>query len=175
MVSNMTFSSRLIGWLRSGLVYLLIFLVAGFVANLWQSRNQSSGQAPAISGQALNGHWQTVDMADYQEPVLLYFFAEWCPICKLQHATIQSIDNNYPVIAIAMQSGDLENVANYVRRQDLDLFVLNDANGDMSRAFGVNGVPASFIIDAQNEIRFSTRGYASELGLLSRLWLAQME
>lgn len=166
-------SSRFLRGLRTGTVYTLILVLAGFAGNVWQSRNQASGPAPAITGQALDGQWKTLDMADYDEPVLLYFFADWCPICKLQHAAILSVNEDYPVIAIAMQSGDLANVNAYVEERNLDLFVLNDANGDISRAFGVNGVPASFIIDQRNVIRFSTRGYATELGLLGRLWLAQ--
>lgn len=174
-MASATSSNRIIRGLRTGLVYLLIFVLAGFFGNLWLTRNQSTGQAPEITGQTLSGHWQTLDMSDYKGPILLYFFADWCPICKLQHATIQSIDKNFPVIAIAMQSGDLENVNKYVQNQDLNLLVLNDANGNISRSFGVSGVPASFIIDEHNDIRFSTRGYTTELGLLSRLWLVQMK
>ena len=173
-MKGVIFSSRFLRVLRTGVVYTLIIVLAGFTANVWQSRNQASGPAPSITGQTLDGQWKTVDMADYDQPVLLYFFADWCPICRLQHAAIQSVSENYPVIAIAMQSGDLANVNSYVEERNLNLFVLNDANGDISRAFGVNGVPASFIIDQRKIIRFSTRGYATELGILGRLWLAQI-
>lgn len=170
-------SIKLKSWLRSGVIYLLIFVLAGFLGNLWLSRNQTTGQAPEISGQNLqNGHWQTVKLSDFEGPVLVYFFADWCPICKIQHHTIKSINKTYPVIAIAMQSGSLENVRDYVKEQQLNsLFVLNDESGSISRAFGVNGVPSGFIIDGSNEIRFSTRGYATLPGLISRLWLAELD
>jgi peroxiredoxin len=163
-------------WLRTGFIYVVIVVVASILGNLWLSRDQAGGQAPPLFAQNVNsGHWQTVKVADFEGPVLVYFFADWCPICKIQNHTIESINENYPVIAIAMQSGNLENVREYVRDHKLTMSVLNDEQGSLSRDFGVTGVPASFIINPHNEIRFSTRGYATELGLLSRLWMAQLE
>lgn len=163
-------------WIRTGLIYVIILLVASLLGNWWLSRDQAGGQAPSIFGQNVNnGDWQTVNMTEFDGPVLVYFFAEWCPICKIQHPVIKSISEKYSVIAVAMQSGNLENVRQYVEKEQLNLSVLNDEQGSTSRNFGVNGVPASFIIDQNNQIRFSTRGYATEPGLLVRLWMAEID
>lgn len=167
--------SRWVKWLRVGLVYLLIFVVASFAGNLWLSRNQVSGVAPVIQGQNLQSQWTTVDHKDSEGPVLVYFFADWCPICKVQHDAIRSVNRYYPVLAVAMQSGDTDNVRQYVETAGLDMPVINDVNGSISRDYGVNGVPASFVIDRHGNIRFSTRGYATQLGLLSRLWLSKQD
>lgn len=166
---------RLISGLKLLFIYGLIFLVAGFFGNLWLSRNQATGVAPLITGQTMDGQWQNINVADYDGPVLLYFFADWCPICKVQHGAISSINENYPVIAIAMQSGDIQNVKKYLEKQKLDLFVVNDIDSSVSQSYGVQGVPASFVIDQSGNIKYSTRGYATQLGLLGRLWLAQLE
>ena len=48
-----------------------------------------------------------------------------------------------------------------------------DRDGTLSSNFGVNAVPATFIIDTDNQIRFVERGFTSELGLRARLWLAE--
>jgi len=148
-------------------------MLAGFLGNLWMSRDQAAGQAPSIRAQDLNGQWLDISTADFKKPVLLYFFAEWCPICKVQHSVISALSEQYPVIGIAMQSGDSNNVKSYVRQQGLDFLVLNDHDGAISREFGVQGVPASFIIDQQGDISFSTRGYATYAGLWARLWLSE--
>lgn len=163
-------------WVRTGLIYVIILLVASILGNWWLSRDQAGGQAPTIFGQNVdNGDWQTINVTELDGPVLVYFFADWCPICKVQHSVIESISEKYDVIAVAMQSGNLDNVRQYLKREQLDLPVLNDEQGSTSRDFGVNGVPASFIIDQHNEIRFSTRGYATEPGLLARLWMAEID
>ena len=115
--------------MRTAVVYLLIFVLAGFVGNLWMSRNQASGSAPVISAQDLKGNWHNIAQGQFDGPVLLYFFADWCPICKVQHAAIRSTSEHYPVLAIAMQSGDTDNVRQYVEQAELDMPVINDIDG----------------------------------------------
>ncbi len=137
------------------------------------SRDQATGFAPVIQGQNLEGEWQRIQTRNFSKPVLIYFFAEWCPICKVQHGVISSLNDQYPVMGIAMQSGDIKNVRRYVTEQGLSFPVINDREGSISRAFGVQGVPASFIIDQQGKIRFSTRGYATFAGLWIRLWFTE--
>ncbi len=170
----MSRSARLLNGLKTSLIYVLILLLASFLGNLWLTRNQVGGPAPGITGEGMDGAWHTIDVADYNRPMLLYFFADWCPICKLQHDAVQSISEDYPVVAIAMQSGDLANVKNYVQAQEFTFRVLNDEGGHISRRFGVSGVPATFIIDSSANIHFSTRGYTTSFGLLGRLWIARI-
>jgi alkyl hydroperoxide reductase subunit AhpC len=52
--------------------------------------------------------------------------------------------------------------------------VLNDTDGSVSRAWGVQAVPASFIIDTDGQIHFIEVGYTTELGIRMRLWLAAL-
>ena len=167
--------TRIRKFLRTGLIYALIFIVASVLGNLWLSRNQAQGPAPPVQGQNLQGHWTRVDFHAQPRPVLLYFLADWCPICRAQNPVIKSIADDYPVVAIAMQSGELDNVRRYAGKVGLTMPVINDGDGSLSRRFGVNGVPATFIVDAQGDIRFSTRGYASGPGLRLRLWLAERD
>lgn len=157
-------------------VYSLIFLLSGFVGNIWMTRNQQSGQAPQVAAEDLSGHDVKLEFNQpHSKPTLLYFFAEWCPICKVQHSVISKINKDYQVLGIAMQSGDKASVNEYVLKQGIDFTVVNDESGGISRSFGVNGVPAAFIINKKGQIKYSTRGYATEAGLRSRLWLAKTD
>lgn len=166
-------SNRFLRWLKTLVVYLLIFVIGGFIGNLWMTRDQASGPAATIIGADLNQQPLRIDFPASNAPRVLYFFAEWCPICKAQHSVINDLNQSVPVLAIAMQSGTTEQVKTYVEQQDLQFPVVNDETGRISRAYGVQGVPAIFIIDDQGQIAFSTRGYSSGLGLHSRLWFAK--
>ena len=180
MTTETSFWQRLLSWqrIREGIVYLLIFIVAGFVGNLWMTRDQAGGLAPVISGTTLDGEsirFLTAPVAARKQQsslTLLYFFAEWCPICKLQNSTLSELAQDFNVIGIAMQSGDDPQVKAYLTEHGIGFPVVNDPSGRISRAYGVNGVPATFIIDASGKIHYSTRGYATAVGLRSRLWLS---
>jgi peroxiredoxin len=151
--------------LRQLLVYLLL-------GNIWMTRNQYSGSIPQFYAEDLTGEKVSLRSPESrQKPKILYFFADWCPICKIQHPVISNIGKDFDVYGIAMQSGDTANVKKYVQAQGLDFRVINDESGEISRMLGVNGVPATFIIDKTGQIKYSTRGYATELGLRSRIWL----
>jgi peroxiredoxin len=49
---------------------------------------------------------------------------------------------------------------------------LLDPEGAVLSRYGVQGVPATFIIDRDGEIRFRVMGLSSEWGLRLRLWAA---
>ena len=154
------------------MVYGSIFVLASLLGNLWMSRDQYSGPVPAVVGDALDGRVHRVNFFSPDAPRVLYFFAEWCLVCKLQHDVISSVNQHEPVLGIAMQSGSTPEVARYVAQQDFEFEVINDPAGNISQRFAVNGVPAIFIIDSNGQIRYSTRGYTSWIGLMTRIWLA---
>ena len=75
-------------------------------------------------------------------------------------------------IAIAMQSGGSAEITRYMQKQKINFPVVNDTDGMLSRTWGVRGVPTSFIIAPDGQIRFVEVGYTTGLGLRFRLWLA---
>ena len=58
-------------------------------------------------------------------------------------------------------------------KEGLSFPVLNDRDGALARAYGVGGVPATFIVDPEGRIAFTTVGLSSGPGLRARLWLAR--
>lgn len=136
---------------------------------MWITRNLPQGKASAFIAKDLNGESHLIDFNNKQ-PILLHFFATWCPICELENNTINSISDDYQVILIAMQSGDASSVKSYQLEHQLKPTIYNDENGEISRLYRVQGVPTSFIIDDQTTIRSSVVGYTSEIGLRFRLW-----
>ena len=104
--------------------------------------------------------------------MLIHFWASWCPVCKLEQSNIQNIAKDHPVITVAMQSGHNEELKQYMDEEKLSFNVINDESGQLSKMYNIKGVPVSFIINKENEIKFVEVGYTTELGLRIRLWWA---
>lgn len=151
---------------------LFVLIVAGIRA--WQQRDMANGAAPALQGVTLEGLPYALP-AHPSKPVLVHFWATWCPICRTDQGMIDAIAQDYPdTITVAMQSGNRQEVMNHMRGQNLSFRVLNDPDGRISHAWGVNAVPASFIISPDGKIRFIEVGYTTGIGLRLRLWLAAL-
>ncbi len=149
--------------------YLLLFIVAMQLGQLWMQRDVVIGKAPLIQGEDING--QAVSLHDYRgKPLLLYFWATWCPICRFEHSVISSVSEDYQVLSIAMQSGTANDVKLHMREHDADYRVINDPDGILASSYGIRGVPTSFIIDADGDIRTTLTGYTTGLSLRYRLW-----
>jgi thiol-disulfide isomerase/thioredoxin len=158
-------------WLRRGLEVLL-FVVIIMGVRAWQQRDIVKGHAPALSGTRLDGK-PYVLAAKPAQPVLVHFWASWCPICRAELGSIESLAQDNPnVITVAMQSGNAETVQQYMHGQGVSFPVINDPDKRISARWGVQAVPASFIIDTDGKIRHVEIGYTTGAGLRFRLWLA---
>jgi len=165
-------SSRKIWAKRAFHLLLLIALIAGIRA--WQQRDMAIGNAPPLQGLLLDGSAYVLPARPGQ-PVLVHFWATWCPICRAEQDSIATIAQDRPnTITVAMQSGSNAEIARHVAEQGLHFPVLNDNDGRISSVWGVHAVPASFIITPDGQIRFIEVGYTTALGLRFRLWLAGM-
>lgn len=148
----------------------LIFIVL-FSVRLWMQRDIVSGIAPNIESITLNG--SLFNLYKYKKrPVLVHFWATWCPVCKLEQSNIENIAKELPVITIAMQSGDDEKLKMFMKDENLSFNVINDISGKLSQKYNIKGVPVSFIVNSDNKIEFTEVGYTTELGLRMRLWWA---
>jgi len=153
-------------------ITLVLILLAG--VHWYKARPLADGLAPTLSGQTI----ETLEPIDLSLPAdrprLVHFWASWCPICKLEEGSIEALGADYEVITVAMQSGSAAEIRGYLSERGLDLRVIADPNGDIARRWGVQAVPASFIIDRSGQIRFRRVGYTTGFGLRARLWLAQI-
>lgn len=151
----------------------LVLLVLGAV-HLYRTWDTASGQAPAFQARDLQG--RAVALADYTgRPVLVHFWASWCPVCRLEEDSIDAIAHDHPVLTVALDSGSDGELKQYMAEQGLEFTVINDRDGAIAARYGVQGVPASFVIGPQGDIRFTSVGYTTGIGLRLRLWLAGWE
>jgi thiol-disulfide isomerase/thioredoxin len=150
---------------------IIIFIGVYFVVRAWTQRNVIEGPLPPVVAVTLAS--EKIDLQQTQNaPYLLHIWASWCGICRFEQDSIESISKDYPVISIAMQSGNDNEVRQYMQDNGLSFKVINDEEGELSRMFGVTGVPTTLVIDSKGQIAYSEVGYTSEWGLRFRLWLA---
>ena len=150
---------------------LSIIIIVLLAVRLWMQRDVVSGIAPNISAVTLKG--QHFDLyKDKRRPMLVHFWATWCPVCKLEQSNIENTAKDHPVITIAMQSGNNDELSEFMQAEKLSFAVINDESGMLSRRYNIRGVPVSFILDKENKIEFVEVGYTTELGLRMRLWWA---
>ena len=152
-----------------------IFLALLFAFQLWQLRDTARGPAPDFGGQRIDGSAFNLQAWRAEHPgqaVLLYFWADWCPICKTTAGSVSSIAEDWPVTSIAVQSGTPEAIAAYMREHGYGWPTLPDPQGTLLRRYGLPGTPAFVIVAPNGDIRFVTAGYTAEIGLRLRLWWA---
>jgi len=158
-------------WKRHLTTVLLFLLVYGAVRT-YQLSGYVEGEAPAFSATSVEGH--SFNLADYRgKPVLVYFWATWCPVCKVERGAIESLSEDHPVITVASRSEDPAAVQSYFDNEKLRHTTINDPGATLAGLYGVTGVPSFFILDGKGRIRFIERGYTTSIGLRVRLWLAK--
>ena len=151
------------------LLQACLLLGAIYLLHLHQVRHVVEGPAPAFSGRLLDG--ERVSLQDFRgQPVLLHFWATWCPVCRLEQAAIDEISRDYAVLSVALDDISDDVLQDWMTEQGVSFAVIRDPGGVIAGKFGVSAVPSSLIIDANGNIRFVEVGYTTELGLRLRLW-----
>lgn len=160
---------------------LTVLLLIGFAIASYQQRHMLKGKAAALNGTTIQGariQGKNVFLKQNSEKVpsakLVYFFGTWCPICRFTSPTVDAIAQDYPSLAIALSSGTDQQLKGFMAQEDYQFEVINDDNGELSKAWGVQAVPAFYILDSQNNIVFVTSGASSQWGLRLRLWWASL-
>lgn len=153
-------------WALEALV--LIALVAGITT--WQNSGLADGVAPPLAGTRTDG--STVKLGADGTARLVVFWATWCKVCKAEAGNIEAIAQDWPVITVAMQSGEPAEITEFLAERGLKVPAIADDDSDIADAWGVRVVPAHFVVDAAGNIRFRVIGYTTKWGLRARLWWA---
>ena len=108
------------------------------------------------------------------KPILIHFWATWCPTCKVEASNIQTLSKRYEVITIAVKSGTKKEIDTWLNENNYDFKVVNDNNAILSSKFKVAAFPTTFIYNKNKELVFSDVGYTSTIGLYLRMWWATL-
>ena len=161
---------------RRWLVELILFAALLVAFQAWQLRaTPNAGAAPDFNGTQIDG--SAFDLADYRtahpgQPVLLYFWADWCPVCRTTAGSVSSIAADWPVMTLATQSGDAAAVRRFMQEKGYQWPTLADPHGQIMQRYRLPGTPAFVVIAPDGNTRFVSVGYTTEIGLRLRLWWA---
>jgi thiol-disulfide isomerase/thioredoxin len=156
-------------WVLEALAIIAVVVAV----SLWQTRGLPEGPAPDLAGTGIDG--KPIDLAEIikaanGKPVLVAFWATWCPVCKAEDGNLQSISADHPVLTVAMQS---ERIGEHMQERGLTFATIDDPQAALANAWNVRGVPAHFVVDGAGKVRFRVVGYATTWGLRARLWWAE--
>jgi cytochrome c biogenesis protein CcmG, thiol:disulfide interchange protein DsbE len=162
---------------------LALLLVGLLVFGVLQTSDDSSieqalarGERPVAHDAALplldGGAMRT--LADYRQDgyVVVNFFASWCEPCSEEAPLLNRLQRRLAghgtIVGIAWN--DLtDDTHSFVREHDVSYPVLRDVDGDFAEAYGVQGLPETFVIDPRGRIVALQRSSLTESWVAARL------
>ena len=91
------------------------------------------------------------------EPVLINFWATWCPPCRGEMPYIQGIYEGWVdrgLVVLAVNLGESSSVVeDFMRSNDLSFTVLLDTTRGVAQRYSITGIPTTFFIDKDGIIQ----------------------
>ncbi|QUJ66207.1 protein disulfide oxidoreductase [Photobacterium sp. GJ3] len=158
-------------WLREIAFFSVLLTGVTVAADLW--RSQSVPDDVPFTLKATDIHGQPVDLAalSQDQPVLVYYWATWCGVCRFVTPSVNWLSQYYPTVGISLSSGPDEKLQRYFEHKALDFPNVNDPNNVLGRQWGVAFTPTIFIV-RDGKVESITSGITTPMGMLARLWLA---
>ncbi len=124
--------------------------------------SDASGPAPAFTLTALSG--QQAALSQYKgQVVMVNFWATWCGPCQQEMPLLDQMYKKYKPAGFTLIGVNVDKEAPPVKdllaRKPVSFPVLLDPANQVSKAYHVDEMPSSVIIDRKGEIRYIHRGY----------------
>ncbi|QXL84858.1 TlpA disulfide reductase family protein [Comamonas sp. NLF-1-9] len=149
----------------------------------WLHRGPPAGVEPTATAHADLPDWQgealdgsTLALSALKgQPVVLNFWATWCPPCRREMPVLLQASRERPQVRFLWinQGEDKFKAGRYAQQQGLPpASVLLDADSALSHSLGLRALPTTLFYDAQGRLVASRVGELSAATLAERLRLA---
>lgn len=138
---------------------------------------------PAIDMVDLQGHrWTSAALKG--RVVVLNFWATWCGPCQEEMPSLQALHQDpsqapsdaRPAVVIGINVKEtLSTVRRFMAAQHLDLPVVLDPQGDLTRQWGVRIYPTTVLIGPDGRARWRVVGDLDWNGPIARAWLKDLQ
>jgi thiol-disulfide isomerase/thioredoxin len=124
----------------------------------------TSGPAPAIAGSALGGG--TLPETDGRV-LVVNFWNPYCAPCRVESPVLQAASERYAgdgveVVGVHYTGQQwpksVSAALSFARAAHLTYPVTGDPRSSLARAFGIEGIPSTVIVDATGRMRFRVLG-----------------
>ncbi len=165
---------------RRYLTYLLeagLFVGAFMAISAWQSRNlleTDRHPAPPLRATTLNG--EPFELSELTgKPVLVYFFAPWCPYCSASADNIVRLrklrdTESLTIVMVALDWADSAEIQDYAIRHELNVPVLL-GDDSVVEDWRVYAFPTYYVLDSKLRVVRRDMGYSTQFGLWWRSWI----
>lgn len=155
-------------YIKEILSFIVMMSIFANVISLYKAQDLNNESISQVNLTLIDGSKYTFPN---DKPILVHFWATWCPVCKIEASNIQTIASKYEVLTIAVKSGSNDSIQAYMNDKDLSYKVHNDNDGFLAQKYKVPAYPTTFIYNKKGELVFSEVGYTSTFGLFIRmLW-----
>ncbi|WP_156291974.1 TlpA disulfide reductase family protein [Oceanobacillus salinisoli] len=112
--------------------------------------------APDFELETLEG--DKVKLSDLRgKPVMLNFWATWCPPCRVEMPDMQKFheENEVAVLAVNLFDTEMnkENVRKFVDEFGLTFQIGMDGDGEVAAKYRINPIPTTYMIDSEGVIQ----------------------
>lgn len=156
-------------YIKEILFFVVVMTILANALSFYKSQSLTQKPLNIQSFQLLDGQEYKVAR---NKPIMIHFWATWCPVCKLEASNINFLSKHFEVITIAVKSGSNDAIKKYVNKHHYTFKVVNDANAKLSSQFQITGFPTTFIYNKNKKLLFSDVGYTSTLSLYLKMWWA---
>lgn len=158
-------------WVRELAIFVVVLAAFSWGMDQWRKPTPPEimhlPDVTLISG-------QTVSLAELSadKPLLIYFWATWCGVCKLTSPMVEGLHSDgMNVLSVAIRSGDNERLMRGMAAKGITFPVVNDELGRLSAEWNISATP-TFVILEQGKMVSSTSGWSSAWGVKFRMWWA---
>lgn len=142
---------------------LILFVVTLLI--LWCADMQA--QLPSVVLRTMDGKSVRTDTLSNQgRPFIIDFFATWCKPCNRELDAIGEVygewqeETGVKLIAVSIdQAQNIQKVKPLVSNHGWEYEVLLDPAGDLKRAFDIQMIPYTIIVDGKGRIVYKHNGY----------------
>jgi cytochrome c biogenesis protein CcmG/thiol:disulfide interchange protein DsbE len=163
--------------LRTLLVWAAAAVVVGVLAffGLAGGGGPKGRPAPPLPSQRLSGSTVTL-VALHGRPALITFWASWCEPCEREAPALerfaQGLGSRATLVGVNWSDPSLSAARSFVRRYRWTFPDLRDPQGGAGLAYGVTGLPTTFVLDRAGRVQATLRGpqtYQTLSGALAKV------